>query len=149
MAQFSRRTLLEACNLFGEVLRKHAPFEGLMLRWELDDLALVSNRSLGLETRCLNLFRYLREHPEARCDDRDLRDLVVEEAATYVFDSDPDQKPFFAPWNGMDTRSKTGSSAVRYHKSLTFRVLTMKSTSCSIVTTLQYPKVISIKRLLL
>jgi hypothetical protein len=65
-----------------------------MLRWELDDFAVIPDRSLGMPTRCLNLFRYLRDHPEARCDGRDLSDLVVEEAAIYVFPSDDRSQAF-------------------------------------------------------
>ncbi len=94
MPQFSRRTVLEACNLFGAVFQRHAQFEGLMYRWELDNFALVPDRSLGMPTRCLNLFRYLRDHPEARYDGRDISDLVVEEAATYVFPSDSISEAF-------------------------------------------------------
>jgi hypothetical protein len=94
MPQFSRRTVLEACNLIGEVFQRHAEFEGLMMRWELDEFALVPDRSLGMRTRCLNLFRYLRDNPEVRCDGQHISDLVVEEAAIHVFPSDTRSEAF-------------------------------------------------------
>lgn len=94
MPQFSRRTVLEAGNLLGAVFQRHAAFEGLMLRWELDDLAIIPDRSLGMPTRCLNLFRYLRNHPEAQCGGREIGDLVVEEAARYGFPADARSEAF-------------------------------------------------------
>lgn len=64
--------------LLGVNLRYHGEFEDMVLRWELDQLADAAG--LGIAARCRNLFRYLRDNPEARIDGRLLADLAVEEA---------------------------------------------------------------------
>lgn len=39
MAQFSRATLFEACNLLGRRFGYHGQVEDLFYRWELDEFA--------------------------------------------------------------------------------------------------------------
>jgi hypothetical protein len=79
MAQFSRTTLFEACNLLGRRLQYHGAFEDLMYRWELDSFA--DNPAGPIHERCRQLFRHLRDNPNAEYDGRSLIDLVAEEAA--------------------------------------------------------------------
>jgi hypothetical protein len=81
-AQFSRTTLLEACNLLGQHLSYHGQYDDLMLQWELDTLA--DDREGTIRQRFRNLFIYLRDHPDAAHDGRFVMDLVVEEATRYV-----------------------------------------------------------------
>jgi len=94
MPQFSRRTILEACNLLSAVVTANVQLERLLYRWELDGLADPANREMGMQMRYLDLFRYLKDNPEARCDGRDISDLVVEEAAAHVFPSDTRSEAF-------------------------------------------------------
>ena len=50
MAQFSRTTLFEACNLLARRLQYHGAFEDLMYRWELDNFA--ENPAGAIHQRC-------------------------------------------------------------------------------------------------
>lgn len=89
---YPRSVILEACILLGNNLRYHGEFEDMVLRWELDRLA--DDAGLPISTRCRNLFRYLRDNPEARIDGRLIADLAVEEAVRHTsHDYLPDQ-PF-------------------------------------------------------
>jgi hypothetical protein len=89
---YPRTVVLEACLLLGNNLNYHGTFEDMVLRWELDQLADAAG--LAITARCRNLFRYLRDNPEARSDGRLISDLAVEEAVRYTTpDNVPDQ-PF-------------------------------------------------------
>src|SRR6266852_8423441 len=79
MAQFSRTTLFEACNLLGRRLQYHGAFEDLMYRWELDSFA--ENPAGAIHQRCRQLFRHLKDNLDAKYAGSSLLDLVVEEAA--------------------------------------------------------------------
>ena len=82
MAQFSRATLFEACNLLGNSLGYHGQVEDLFYRWELDDFA--EKPAGAIHQRFRQLFRYLKDTPTATHDGRSLIDLVVEEAAKHA-----------------------------------------------------------------
>ena len=79
---FPRPIIFEACNFLGSTIGYHGEFEDLVLRWELDELD--ARNSQAIHQRFRNLFRFLRDNPEARYDERLLTDLVVEEAARRV-----------------------------------------------------------------
>ena len=79
---FSRSVILEACNFFKSVIGYHGDFEDLVLLWELDQLDARNGQAL--HERFRNLFRFLRDNPDTRRDERLLTDLVVEEAARRV-----------------------------------------------------------------
>ena len=79
---FSRSVLLEACNFLKSVIGYHGDFEDLVLLWELDQLDARNGQALHQRFR--DLFRFLRDNPETRRDERLLTDLVVEEAARRV-----------------------------------------------------------------
>lgn len=85
MARFSRRTLFEACGLLGRSMQYHGQFEDLMYRWELDDYA--ENSAGAIHQRWRQVFRHLKDNPEAAYDGMSLIDLVVEEAATRTYGS--------------------------------------------------------------
>jgi hypothetical protein len=52
MAQFSRATLFEACNLLGNSLAYHGQVEDLFYRWELEDFAeKPAGRVCGLRSQ--------------------------------------------------------------------------------------------------
>src|SRR6266849_817692 len=78
---FSRGTLFAACTFLGEVIEYHGTIDDMMLRWELDDLAV---RNAGIRDRCRNLFLVLRDNPEVEFEGRLIRDLVVEAAVPYL-----------------------------------------------------------------
>jgi hypothetical protein len=81
-AQFSRSTLLEACNLLATSLDYHGQVDDLFYRWGLDNLA---EQSAGSKIqRFRELFRHLKDHPETTHDGRVLIELVVETAASFV-----------------------------------------------------------------
>lgn len=82
MAQFSRATLFEACNLLGNSLGYHGQVEDLFYRWELDDFA--EQPAGAIHQRFRQLFRYLKDNPTATHDGRSLIDVVVEEAAKHA-----------------------------------------------------------------
>ena len=79
---FPRPIIFEACNFLGSTIGYHGEFEDLVLRWELDELDARNGQAIHQRFR--NLFRFLRDNPEARYDERLLTDLVVEEAARRV-----------------------------------------------------------------
>ena len=79
---FSRSVILEACNFLKSVTSYHGEFEDLVLLWELDQLDAHNGQTLPKRFR--DLFRFLRDNPETRRDERLLTDLVVEEAARRV-----------------------------------------------------------------
>ena len=58
---FSRKTLLEACHVFPELLT-HSEMDTLMLELELDHLLSRENK----EYRANGIFRYLVKIPAAR-----------------------------------------------------------------------------------
>jgi hypothetical protein len=78
---FPRSVVLEACNFLGDALGYHGSFEDLVLRWELDQLDV---RTGAVHQRCRDLFRFIRDNPEAEHDGRLISELVVEEAASRV-----------------------------------------------------------------
>jgi len=57
----------------------HGSFEDLVLRWELDELAV--RNAEAIHQRFRRLFLYLRDHPDAQFEGRLISDLIVEEAA--------------------------------------------------------------------
>ena len=79
MAQYSRTTLFEACNLLGRRMQYHGEFEDLAYRLELDDFA--EERSGAIHQRCRQLFRHLKDNPDSKLDGTFLIDLLVEAAA--------------------------------------------------------------------
>ena len=79
---FPRAVIFEACNFLGSAVGYHGEFEDLVLRWEFDHLEARNGQAVHQRFR--NLFRYLRDNPDARHDGRLLTDLVVEEAARCV-----------------------------------------------------------------
>ena len=76
---FPRSVIFEACNFLGSAVGYHGEFEDMVLRWELDHL--VARNGQAVHQRFRNLFRHLRDNPDARHDGRLLTDLVVEAAA--------------------------------------------------------------------
>jgi hypothetical protein len=76
---FPRSILFEACAFLGDAVGYHGEFEDLVLRWELDTLAVRGGEPIHARFR--KLFMYLRDHPEASHDGRLIADLVVEKAA--------------------------------------------------------------------
>jgi hypothetical protein len=78
---FSRGTLFTACSFLGEVIEHHGDIDDMMLRWELDDLAV---RNGGIRDRCRRIFLFLRDNSEVEFDGRLIRDLVVETAVRYL-----------------------------------------------------------------
>lgn len=58
----------------------------MVLRWELDKLEA---RPGSIQSRCRDLFRFLRDNPEIEHDGRRISDLVVEEAARRVSSRHP------------------------------------------------------------
>jgi len=79
---FPRPVIFEACNFLGSAAEYHGEFEDLVLRWELDQFEARNGQAVHQRFR--NLFRHLRDNPEARYDGRLLTDLIVEEAARHV-----------------------------------------------------------------
>jgi hypothetical protein len=78
--EYSTTTLSEACDLLGRVLSEDK-FEDLMRRWRRET-NVVSQ--FGVPYRCKMLFVTLRDNPTVQVEGRFLRELVVEEAASYV-----------------------------------------------------------------
>src|SRR5437868_2587765 len=79
---YPRPVIFEACDFLGSVMQYHGDFEDMVLRWELDQFDARNGQAVHQRIR--NLFRYLRDNPEARYDGRLLADLVVEESARRV-----------------------------------------------------------------
>ena len=77
-----RAVIFEACNFLGSAVGYHGEFEDLVLRWGLDQFEARNGQAVHQRFR--NLYRYLRDNPEARYDGRLLTDLIVEEAARHV-----------------------------------------------------------------
>ena len=59
----------------------HGEFEDLVLRWELDQFEA---RNGAVHQRCRDLFRFLRDNPQASYEGRLISDLVVDEAARRI-----------------------------------------------------------------
>lgn len=87
---FPRTVIHEACSCLGAILY-HGDFEDLVLRWGIDKLDV---RSGAVHQRCRDLFRYLRDNPQAEYDGRLVSDLVVEEAAKRVSTRDSNCERF-------------------------------------------------------
>lgn len=79
---FPRPVIFEACNFLGGAIGYHGEFEDMVLRWELDQFEARNGQAVHQRFR--NLFRFLRDNPDARYDGRLLTDLIVEEAARRV-----------------------------------------------------------------
>ena len=78
---FPRSVIFEACNFLGAALGYHGEFEDLVLRWELDQFEA---RTGAVHQRCRDLFRFLRDNPQASYEGRLISDLVVDEAARRI-----------------------------------------------------------------
>jgi hypothetical protein len=78
---FPRAVIFEACAFLGQTIQYHGDFEDIMLRWELDDLAVAHG---AIHQRCRALFLFLRDNPEVQHEGRLITDLVVEVAVTSV-----------------------------------------------------------------
>ena len=78
MAQFSRTTLYEAYMVLTSAIQYHGDFEDLMYGWELDHFAEQSAGAIHVRLR--QVFRHLKDNPDAKHNDRFLIDLFVEEA---------------------------------------------------------------------
>lgn len=89
---YPRSVVFEAFTLLGLRIRYHGEFEDMVLRWELDQLADAAG--LAITARCRNLFRFLRDNPEARFEGRLIADLVVEEVARHATPDYPPDQPF-------------------------------------------------------
>jgi hypothetical protein len=78
MAQFSRTTLYEAYLVLNSRIQYHGEFEDLMYKWELDQFA--EQAAGAIHVRLRQVFRHLKDNPDAKYDGRFLIDLFVEEA---------------------------------------------------------------------
>ena len=83
---FPRSVIFEACRFLGDTSGYHGAFEDMVLGWGLDQLDV---RNGPVHQRFRGLFRFLRDNPEVRCDDRLVTDLVVEKAAEHVAPHSP------------------------------------------------------------
>jgi hypothetical protein len=79
---FPRAVILEACTFLGSKLRFHGEFEDLALRWELDQLA--DQDGVAIHHRCRNLFRYLRDSPEATFEGHRLDSMLIQSRSDLV-----------------------------------------------------------------
>ena len=84
---FPRAVVFEACTFLGTAVGYHGEFEDLVLRWELDQLE--DRNGQAVHQRFRELFRYLRDNPDATYEGRPLSDLVVEEAGRRVSEYQP------------------------------------------------------------
>ena len=78
MPKFSRTTLYEAYMMLSSRIQYHGDFDDLMYKWELDHFAEQSSGAIHVRLR--QVFRYLKDNPDAKCNDNFLIDLFVEEA---------------------------------------------------------------------
>ena len=70
---FPRSVVFEACSFLGSAIGYHGEYEDLVLRWELDELEARNGQAIHQRFR--NLFRYLRDNPDATHEGRLLSDL--------------------------------------------------------------------------
>lgn len=78
MAKFSRTTLFEAYQILNSRIQYHGDFEDLMYKWELDNFA--EQAAGAIHVRLRQVFRHLKDNPDASHDGHFLIDLFVEEA---------------------------------------------------------------------
>ncbi len=79
---FPRPVIFEACAFLGVTIQYHGDLEDMLLRWELDELE--ARPAGGIQQRCREVFRFLRDNPEVRHDGRLISDLLVEEVTRRV-----------------------------------------------------------------
>src|SRR5712692_828931 len=78
MAKFSRTALYEAYQVLNTCIQYHGDFDDLMYKWELDRFA--EQPAGAIQVRLRQVFRHLKDNPDAKHNGHFLIDLFVEEA---------------------------------------------------------------------